>query len=91
MPVRACAANQLLHRLVEKSPVLRNFLLQIVECGRSDGVRSQVELDEFGVEAPKNISHRLYTQNCPAAGVGKNIEHDAVPGAHLDDIAYFWS
>ena len=37
MPVRACAANQLLHRLVEKSPVLRNFLLQIVECGRGDG------------------------------------------------------
>ena len=61
MPVCACAAKQLLNGLVEESLVLRNFLLQIVECGWGDDVGSQIELDEFRIEATEEVSHRLYT------------------------------
>ncbi len=61
MPVRVRTANQLLNGLIEESLVLRNFLLQIVECGGRNGIWGQIELNKFGIETSKEISDRLYT------------------------------
>ena len=70
-------ADHLPDRLLQHSLVASYLRLQVVQSGRLDGVRRQIELDELRVQATENVTHGLDAQDSLASVVGEHVQHDA--------------